>query len=203
MERSRTLTKILRGYITMLTFYFAASSSMLQPLTDTTFNRIEMSLLTITPDTKLIRVRQWLSTPDPSVNFQKALHLSQADTGLWLLESDLYRKWEIEASFIWLHGIPGCGKTVLSSTLLENLLQHSADKPGKAVAYFYFYFNDRQKQDPELMVRSLIFQLLQQCIKISTGLSALFASYDNGKRQPSLNTLLKALKQLIEEFPQT
>lgn len=151
-------------------------------------------------------IREWLSAPDPSVNFQKALKLREPNTGLWMLENDLYKKWKDEASFIWLHGIPGCGKTILSSTLLESLIQHATNIPNTAVAYFYFDFRDPQKQDPELMIRSLISQLLQQCVTIPLYLYELYSScywMDRERRRPPLFVLLKALRQLIEDIPCT
>lgn len=151
-----------------------------------------------------MNIYQWLSPPDPSLNYQKALKQRQADTGLWFLESDEYAQWKMDPlSFLWLYGIPGCGKTVLSSTILQSILQYSADNPGKAVTYFYFDFNDAQKQLPELMIRSLISQLLQQCVKIPTTLKALFSSCENGQRQPSLDALLEVLYQMLLGFPQS
>jgi hypothetical protein len=150
------------------------------------------------------QIRQWLSPPDISINYQNAIKRCQAGTGLWLLESNAYAAWKKDpASFLWLYGIPGCGKTILSSTILQNILQYSSDDPAKAVAYFYFDFNDPEKQSPELMVRSLICQLSQQCIKIPTTLEALFSSCKNGRRQPSVDSLLEALCSLINEFPQS
>jgi hypothetical protein len=160
-------------------------------------------LLTASPDAKLVNIREWLSAPDPSINYYTALSLRQADTGLWLVESDLYKEWKVKASSIWLHGIPGCGKTILSSTLLEHILEHAAGDLGKTVVYFYFDFNDKQKQDPQLMVKSLIAQLSQQCIKVSPGLDGLFLSCGNGERQPSLDALMKVLRQSIEDLPHT
>jgi hypothetical protein len=128
----------------------------------------------------------------------------QADTGLWFLEGEDYAAWKTNpASFIWLHGIPGCGKTILSSTILQNILQYCANDPGKVVAYFYFDFNDTQKQSPELMIRSLVSQISQQCVKIPTTLETLFSSCDNGQRQPSLDGLLEVMHYMMQEFPET
>ncbi|KAF1939184.1 hypothetical protein EJ02DRAFT_504930 [Clathrospora elynae] len=185
-DKVENITKILRNYIATLTFYHIAASSNLQPLRDL----------------KLVKIREWLSAPDPSMNYQKALKQRQDDTGLWFLESDQYAEWRTDAtSFFWLHGIPGCGKTILSSTILQNVLQHCNSDPGKVVAYFFFDFNDIQKQNPELMVRSLICQLSQQCVRIPTSLDTLFSSCENGQRQPSLHALLEALQQMMQEFP--
>jgi Cdc6-like AAA superfamily ATPase len=148
------------------------------------------------------KIRRWLSPPDPSTNYSKALEQRQDDTGLWILESDRYVKWTTDAaSFLWLYGIPGCGKTILSSTILKNVLQHCDNDPKKVVAYFYFDFNDVQKQKPDLMLRSLICQLSQQCLKIPVSLGMLFSSRANEPlQQPSLHALVEIMRQVIHEF---
>jgi hypothetical protein len=130
--------------------------------------------------------------------------LRQVGTGSWFLESDGYAAWKTDpASFLWLHGIPGCGKTILSSIILENILQYCADDPGRVVAYFYFDFNDTEKRSPDSMVRSLICGLSQQCVKIPTSLEHLFSSCENGQQQPPLDSLLEVLRHTIQEFPQS
>ena len=132
-------------------------------------------------------ILRWLSPPDPSTNHQKGLKLRQADTGLWFLESEQYAEWKASpSSFIWLYGIPECGKTILSSTIIEDVLQYCINNPGKAAAYFYFDFKDLQKQSSEFMIKSLITQLSQQRMGISPLLDSLFRSSNNGQRQPSI-----------------
>jgi hypothetical protein len=154
-------------------------------------------------DAKLCKIRLWLSAPDPSTNYQKALKLRQADTGLWLLDNDAYTRWKRAATTpLWLYGIPGCGKTILSSTVLQDVHQHCQDDPGKVIAYFFFDFNDVGKQDPEMMVRSLLCQLSQQSIKIPASLDALFSSCESGQRQPSVRALMDALRSIIQYLPQ-
>ncbi|OBT50693.1 hypothetical protein VE04_09070 [Pseudogymnoascus sp. 24MN13] len=187
-SKVESITKTLGGYIATLTFYHAATSSTLQPM----------------KDTKLVEIRRWLSTPDPSINYQKAIKLRQPNTGLWLLESEVYSKWKGNgSSFVWLYGIPGCGKTILSSTITQDILLYYANDPGKVAAYFYFDFTDADKQKPQLMVRSLISQLSEQCIKMPLALEALYSSSDKGNRQPSLNALMNVLQQMLLEFPQS
>lgn len=68
------------------------------------------------------------------------------------------------------------------------------------MAYFYFNFNDAQKQNPELILRSLLRQLLQRSSTIATGVDSLFSSCDDGKRQPSLHALLEVLPQVMQQF---
>jgi hypothetical protein len=52
------------------------------------------------------------------------------------------------------------------------------------------------------MIRSLVSQLSQQCVKIPSILETLYSSCENGQRQPSLYTLLDVLQEMIHQFPQ-
>ncbi|PZD39425.1 vegetative incompatibility protein HET-E-1 [Pyrenophora tritici-repentis] len=150
---------------------------------------------------RLSKICSWLSAPDPSTNYHKAYKQRQAKTGFWLLESAKFTKWkESAASRLWLYGIPGCGKTILSSTIIEHLLHHCRDDTRMVAAYFYFDFNDAQKQDPELMLRSLLCQSLQRSVVIPKGVDALFLSCENGLRKPSLHALLDVIRQVVQEF---
>jgi hypothetical protein len=67
-------------------------------------------------------------------------------------------------------------------------------------AYFFFDFNDAQKRDPELMLRSLLRQLLQGSVLIPRDVDALFSSCDNGQRRPSVHALLEVTRQAMQEF---
>jgi hypothetical protein len=67
-------------------------------------------------------------------------------------------------------------------------------------AYFYFNFNDIQKQDLELMLRSLLCQLLRRAVVIPKDVNALFSSCENGKRQPLLHALLQVTREAAQEF---
>jgi hypothetical protein len=150
---------------------------------------------------RLRKICSWLSAPDPSTNYHKAHKQRQAETGLWLLESAKFAEWkERAASRLWLYGIPGCGKTILSSTVVEDLLQYCHDDTNMVTAYFYFDFNDTQKQDPKLMLRSLLCQLLQRSFMILKGVDALFSSCANGQWKPSSHALLQVTREAAQEF---
>jgi hypothetical protein len=87
------------------------------------------------------------------------------------------------------------------------VLRHCQDGPGRATAYFFFDFNDEQKQDPEMMVRSLLCQLLQQSVKqqsakIPASLDDLFSSCGGGQRRPLVDAFQEVLRLMIQELPQ-
>jgi len=151
---------------------------------------------------KLSKLRRWLSAPDPFQIHHKALQDRLADTGMWFLRGEQYSKWKAGLEpFLWLYGIPGCGKSILCSAIIEDILQDSCNDSGKAAAYYYFSFSDSQHQVPELMVRSLIDQFSKQCIQIPEGLHSLLSSDLDGRRQPTLDELLNMLHQMVQHFP--
>ncbi|SLM40588.1 P-loop containing nucleoside triphosphate hydrolase, partial [Lasallia pustulata] len=151
------------------------------------------------------KIHQWLSAgaPDPSTNQNRASRSRQAKTGLWFLKSETFTYWKASSALVWLHGKAGCGKTVLSSTIINTVLQEPQFKSEIAVAYFYFDFNDVEKQKSDKMIWSLITQLSRQSKKKLNKLEALFSFCNNGERQPDVEGLLIVLKEVVEGFDET
>ncbi|KAI8943839.1 hypothetical protein NX059_001812 [Plenodomus lindquistii] len=148
------------------------------------------------------RLPNWLTAPDPSINQYQSSKQRQADTGIWFLESNTFDKWTHHAaSRLWLYGIPGCGKTILSSTVIEHMLHYCHADVRLATAYFYFDFSDSQKQNPGLMLRSLIGQLLPRMQSVPEILGEVLISENMGQ-QPSLYVLLDIFRQIVAEISQ-
>ena len=145
-------------------------------------------------------IHQWLSAPDPSTNLNRARRSRQGTTGSWFLAGEIYVRWRVRNSLLWLHGKTGCGKTVLSSTIITDISQSCHFKSGSAVAYFYFDFNDLEKQKSEKMIRSLIVQFSGQSLKNVIELEPLFSSCNNGGRQPEVEGLMKTLNGVLKYF---
>ncbi|RPA82510.1 hypothetical protein BJ508DRAFT_89242 [Ascobolus immersus RN42] len=63
---------------------------------------------------------------------------------------------------LWVVGIPGAGKTVLASSLIDDLERntHTNSYPTSAVLYFFFMYNSPVHTEPVDMVSSLIAQLI-------------------------------------------
>ncbi|KAI8151173.1 hypothetical protein K4K49_011135 [Colletotrichum sp. SAR 10_70] len=146
-------------------------------------------------------LHRWLAAPDPTINYQAALKKRSDATGSWLTESKMFTEWmENSRSFIWLYGIPGCGKTILTTTAIEHATKVSKQVLGRAIAYFYFDFNDKEKQLTEKMIRSILKQLSLQCPETPHALSSLFDSCGESDRQPTVDELLVALQNVFRSF---
>jgi hypothetical protein len=101
---------------------------------------------------------RWLDAPDISNNLNQALKTRHPGSGQQLIFGEPYQKWKSQPrSFLWLHGIPGCGKTVLTSTVIEDLRRSQSPSPLQTLLYFYFDFTDSRKQSFKNTLRSLIF----------------------------------------------
>lgn len=152
------------------------------------------------------KIRLWLSGLDPSSNYNRALRKRLQGTGSWLIKNDVFRDWEQDpgpGSIIWLYGIPGCGKTILSSTILEHVLDSYPPTSNTAVLYFFFDFNDVNKQQHEAMIRSLLSQLSMHCVSVPPVLDTLYSSCMNGGRKPTFEALLETFHQMAIIFKTT
>jgi hypothetical protein len=69
-----------------------------------------------------------------------------------------------------------------------------------AVVYFYFDFNDNEKQRHENLIRSLIIQVSMQSKDTPEALNALFTHSQNGQRQPTIEGLTLTLQRMVSDF---
>jgi hypothetical protein len=149
-----------------------------------------------------------LSPPDPSKNHELARGQCQPNTGLWFTNSEPFSKWKgSDGSFLWLHGIPGCGKTILCSTIIQELIDQFQTGPKIAVAYFYFDFNNEKKQKPENFLSSLLVQLASPSRRhVPKALKDLYTGSKDiveGKTPPpTLDGMYGTLASLISAFDQ-
>lgn len=92
---------------------------------------------------------------------------------------------------------------ICSSTIVQGVIRHYESEPEVAVAYFYFDFNDSEKQRHESLIRSLIVQLSSQSEKTPESLDALFARSQDGQQQPATDALALTLQHILGNFQQT
>ncbi|KAM0714692.1 hypothetical protein Q7P37_009709 [Cladosporium fusiforme] len=150
----------------------------------------------------LTRIQQWLSPPDPHQNLRRSLKLRSADTGKWYLQGTRYEGWKVGGTpFTWLYGSAGAGKTVLSASIVEDMQGYCNVDPARSLAFFFFDFNDAEKQDPINMVKSLLCQFLNRCTSVPDVVRSLHATCENGRREASEEQLLQALRDTLELLP--
>jgi len=103
---------------------------------------------------------KWLSPSDPISNHHAARRKHQDHTGSWLLDSARYSEWKSsERRHLWLHGKAGCGKTVLCSTVVQDIYSSYGSDDSVGCAMFYLTFSDQHKQSYEDLLKSLVAQM--------------------------------------------
>ncbi|THZ96876.1 Pfs, NACHT and ankyrin domain protein [Aureobasidium pullulans] len=131
---------------------------------------------------------KWLSAPDPSTNYNEAQEQRREGTGSWFLQGQALKEWkEKPYARTWLHGLSGCGKTILSSSII-GLLQHE-DPPPCPLIYFFFDFRNSTKQSLDGMLRSLITQFDQQLPHLRHFVEESCKFHNRGTQQPSTDSL--------------
>ncbi|KAJ4186933.1 hypothetical protein NW759_016926 [Fusarium solani] len=84
-------------------------------------------------------------------------------TGKWLLHDPTFIRWKNESasSILWLYGIPGSGKSKLTSIVVEDALEAFRRNQAPAPAYFYCSRNPAEpgRSDPSRIAASIARQL--------------------------------------------
>ncbi|KAF8453197.1 hypothetical protein BDZ91DRAFT_786759, partial [Kalaharituber pfeilii] len=108
-----------------------------------------------------------ISDYDYTMRFLECANTSYPRTGEWLYQRSEYKEW-VQArcpAILWCYGIPGSGKSVLSTSIVKHLLD-TCFQPGNSgsgktfIGYFFCTFSDHRSLKFEEIIRSLIKQVL-------------------------------------------
>ncbi|RYO03908.1 hypothetical protein AA0119_g4603 [Alternaria tenuissima] len=155
------------------------------------------ALLSVEQSREVLEILKWLDAPDPTTNHTQARVRYETGTGEWLLNSQGYQDWISGSSpLLWLHGKAGCCKTILCSTVIEQVFGRVSGQDNVAFAYFYFSFSDAQKQNYTSVLLSMVAQLSRK----RSVHPLLRAAYSQAPSQkPSSEVLEHIFLALLEE----
>lgn len=150
-------------------------------------------------------VLKWLDAIDTGLNHSMARKKHHHDTGAWFVDSEDFTAWCANpGAFMWLYGIPGCGKTVLSSSVIEALKAGvpKGNLRSYAVAYFYFDFNDAKNRTIPNFLSSVLAQLCQCTRSLPASLKSLHkaCTEEGHHHRPSSAELLHAILDVSRQW---
>ncbi|ORY68872.1 uncharacterized protein BCR38DRAFT_455710 [Pseudomassariella vexata] len=109
------------------------------------------------------KILDWISVEPHAKHHRQTRDDILEGTGQWLLEDKTFSKWKDESasSILWLHGIPGSGKSKLASIVIEDAKRAFQRNQGPALAYFYCSQNRGEpgRSDPARITASITRQL--------------------------------------------
>lgn len=113
---------------------------------------------------------KWLQVTDPSPLHHRACEQYEPNTGDWVLRSPEWNNWiECKNRSLWIHGIPGAGKTVLASYLIGEIESHCKAFSEKRCTHIYYYCFFGHNQDEALpFLRWVINRLCREADAVPT-----------------------------------
>jgi hypothetical protein len=119
-------------------------------------------------------------------------------TGRWLLESEEYLRWVTGTrSTLFCHGMPGSGKTIMSSIVIDDLYKRIGSSPHIYLAYVYCNFRLKHEQSKESVISSILRQLVQQTHGVPDYIDSIYAK---DKILPNLSQITNALELCTKGF---
>jgi Cdc6-like AAA superfamily ATPase len=97
-------------------------------------------------------------------------------------------------------GIPGAGKTVMSSIVVDYLRNYFGDKDRIGIACLFCSYKSRNEQTSADLIASLLKQLVQEQPLLPEIVKALHEIHCRRDTRPSFNELSKALRSVVDSY---
>ncbi|KAF3289933.1 hypothetical protein TWF970_003676 [Orbilia oligospora] len=178
--------------------YTTVCSQIKELLKEVAAKNAELSAQAIAEDREILK---WISKINGHSKHDATSKRCKPGTGEWLLTSIQYRNWLGRAKeILFCPGIPGAGKTVLTSTVINDLLDKRSNDPSIGIAFIYFDF----KGSAALEVEDLFSDLLKQLGDTRAGslpkhFKKLFDDHKNSGRPP-LREIIDALCAVVKTY---
>jgi Cdc6-like AAA superfamily ATPase len=144
----------------------------------------------------------WIEHTNPTPIHNRSLKNHEEHTCQWIHRVDQWTDWlQLQRRFIWVHGIPGAGKTVLASYLIQQTLQHCESRNSDRIDCLYYYCSflhgQEERRDEALpFLFWVVSQLCRRCDHIPLHLIPLYRK----NNVPSFQDLEVALQKLLANF---
>jgi hypothetical protein len=138
-------------------------------------------------------ILNWLTPIDYGPQQSDFLSRRQAGTGQWLLDSAEFQAWlNTDNQTLYCPGIPGAGKTILTSVVIERLITQFSKDPTIGIAYIYCNFRRQDEQKINDLMASLLKQLAMCQPSLPDSMKDLHDRYKTGR--PSPDEILRVLQ---------
>ncbi|KAH6670383.1 ankyrin repeat-containing domain protein [Halenospora varia] len=123
----------------------------------------------------------------------------QEGTGQWLLDSDKFQAWvKTDKQTLFCPGIPGAGKTILTSIVIEELINCFHDNKNICIAYLYFNFRRQYDQKIDnLRTRPSRNEILMSLQALASMYSRVFIIIDALDECPSYSCRTRFLSEMF------
>lgn len=147
------------------------------------------------------KVLDWLTPTDYATQQSDIISRRQAGTGQWLLESPKFQGWlTTKKEALFCPGIPGAGKTVFASIVIDQLCDTFFGNPSIGIYYIYCNFRRAEKQTLHDFMASLLKQLAYGQSSPQTIVRSLYDRHQERNTRPSIDVLRKTLYSVARTY---
>jgi hypothetical protein len=149
-------------------------------------------------------ILNWLTKHDHSQQQSYILSNRLDNTGGWFLCSDQYMKWKHTTSqTLMCRGMPGAGKTILTSIVVDDLRVFSRTELAVGVAFIYCDYKLRHQQTGDMLLTSLLKQLVAGRSTLPAHIQDLYKDHGEGTRSLSSEDVRATLRLVTSSYSRT
>jgi Cdc6-like AAA superfamily ATPase len=146
-------------------------------------------------------ILDWITPIDYALQQSDFISRRQAGTGQWLVSSAEFKAWvETDKRTLFCPGIPGAGKTILTSIVVEELFTRFENDANISIAYLYCNYRRQHEQNLEDLFASLLKQFVQEQPSIPDSVKTLYDRHKDKRTRPSLDEILRILQTVAAAY---
>jgi Cdc6-like AAA superfamily ATPase len=146
-------------------------------------------------------VLQWLTPIDYAPQQSDCIGRREPGTGQWLLASAEFQTWlDTGKQTLFCPGIPGAGKTILTSIVINDLITRFQNGLTIGIAYIYCNFRRKDDQKAEDLLASLLKQLAQVRLSLPDIVKDLYGRHKDKWTGPPLEEISRTLQSVAAMY---
>jgi Cdc6-like AAA superfamily ATPase len=146
-------------------------------------------------------ILDWLTAIDYAPQQSDFINRRQEGTGRWLLDSTEFQEWlNTSKQTLFCPGIPGAGKTMITSIVVDELYTKFQNDASVGIAYIYCNFRRQREQKPADLLTSLLKQLVQEQRFVPESVKTLYERHKDKRTRPSFDEISKELHSVVADY---
>jgi hypothetical protein len=120
---------------------------------------------------------------------------------MWLLNDERFKRWlKGSEHTVFCPGMPGAGKTVIASIVIDHLWNHFQADDNISVAHLYCSYKRQQEQTCDNVVADFLGQLVRQQTSLPKIVKDLYQRHNRQKSRPQLEEVSEALRLVASSY---
>jgi hypothetical protein len=146
-------------------------------------------------------ILKWITPIDYAAQQSDYIRRRQEGTGQWLVGSAEYQTWlKTGNQTLFCPGIPGAGKTILTSFVIDDLITRFQNDPTVGITYIYCNFKRKDDQKVEDLLASLLKQLTQKWPSLPDIVKDLYGQYKEKRTRPPLEDISRIMQSVATMY---